>query len=90
MIRVSSTTLFSLVALFCILFSSQVSVIAQESSNSETDDDFLVKFTRVEPELVPIMKGDSGLLNWNSYGPGMSVADFDNDGDMDLYISAKF
>ena len=56
----------------------------------ETDDEFLVKFTRVEPELVPIMKGDSGLLNWNSYGPGMSVADYDNDGDMDLYISQSF
>ena len=90
MARVSSTILFSMIALLCILFSSQVSVIAQESSVTETEDEFLVKFTRVEPELVPIMKGDSGLLNWNSYGPGMSVADYDNDGDMDLYISAKF
>ena len=91
MVRVSSTTLFSIIALLCIILSSQVSVIAQESTNTETDDEYLVKFTRVEPELVPKEKGDSSeSLNWNSYGPGMSVADFDNDGDMDLYISARF
>ena len=91
MVRVNSTILFSILALCCIIFSSQVSVIAQESTDTDDNEEYLVKFTRVEPELVPKEKGDPAeSLNWNSYGPGTSVADFDNDGDMDLYISARF
>ena len=58
MVRVNSTILFSILALCCIIFSSQVSVIAQESTDTDDNEEYLVKFTRVEPELVPKEKGD--------------------------------
>ena len=89
MVRVSSTSVFSILALLCILFSSQFSVMAQEAENSENNEDILVKFTRIEPELVEKNKEDAPL-DWNSHGPGISAGDFDNDGDLDLYISARF
>ena len=53
MVRVNSTILFSILALCCIIFSSQVSVIAQESTDTDDNEEYLVKFTRVQPELVP-------------------------------------
>ena len=89
MVRVSSTSVFSILALLCILFSSQFSVMAQEAENSDNNEDILVKFSRIEPELVEKNKEDTPL-DWNSYGPGISAGDFDNDGDLDLYISARF
>ncbi len=89
MVRVSTTTVFSILAMFCIVLSSQFSVMAQEVENSDVDEDYVVIFTRVEPELVEFHK-DEESLDWNSYGPGISAGDFDNDGDLDLYVSAKF
>ncbi|MED5486038.1 MAG: VCBS repeat-containing protein, partial [Candidatus Thermoplasmatota archaeon] len=89
MVRVSTTTVFSILTLICIVLSSQFSVMAQEAENSDVDDDYVVMFTRVEPELVEVNK-DEEPLDWNSYGPGISAGDFDNDGDLDLYVSAKF
>ncbi len=63
--------------------------MAQESTDSENNEDILVRYTRVVPDLFT-SKSKSDTLNWNSFGPGVSAGDFDNDGDMDVYISARF
>ena len=89
MSHVRPTSIFSLIALCCILFSSQFSVMAQESTDSENNEDILVRYTRVDPDLFT-SKSKSDTLNWNSFGPGVSAGDFDNDGDMDVYVSARF
>jgi len=32
----------------------------------------------------------NGYYNWSTYGPGVASADYDNDGDLDVYISSSF
>ncbi len=64
--------------------------MAQEGTNSENSgDEVLVKFTLVEDDLVG-KEHKSESLSWDNYGPGISAGDFDNDGDMDVYVSARF
>ena len=89
MARVSFTFVFSIITLFCMICSSQLSVMAQESSNSTIDEDSLVRFTLSE-EFLEGTYSKTESLNWDYYGPGISAGDFDNDGDMDVYVSARF
>ena len=66
--------------------------MAQEADDLDNDLETPVIenwFTWVEPVLIEVNRFEESL-DWNSYGPGISAGDFDNDGDLDLYVSAKF
>ena len=72
--------------LLFMLLSTPFSTLAQENNNEQYQ---IVTFTEID-KYQGIDWKDDVQVNWTSYGPGVSWADADNDGDLDLFISASF
>ena len=72
--------------LLFLLLATPLSSLAQENDNSSIE---YVTFTEINP-YDGINWKDGVQVNWTSYGPGVSWADADNDGNLDLFISASY
>ena len=59
-----------------LLSISSTSIMSAQNANESTSNDMFVRFTR---DLVISDTQSKDDLDWSSYGPGVSTADFDSD-----------